>query len=123
MNDSTRQILLHHPRSSSPYVFPGRSGGQRNNITKALNKIKNEAGLSKDFRPLHGLRHVFASLLVSSGQVDLFTLQKLLTHKSLQMSQRYAHLRDDALKRASSVVDDIMTDIADGKNIDTKQNQ
>ena len=32
----------------------------------------------------------------------MYTLQKLLTHKSPLMTQkRYAHLRDDALKRAS----------------------
>jgi site-specific recombinase XerD len=42
-------------------------------------------------------------MLASSGQVDLYTLQKLLTHKSPQMTQRYAHLRDEALKRASNL--------------------
>jgi len=41
-----------------------------------------------------GLRHVYASMLASSGQVDMYTLQKLLTHKSPAMTQRYAHLRD-----------------------------
>ena len=39
--------------------------------------------------------------LASSGKVDMYTLQKLLTHKSPIMTQNvYAHLRDDALKRA-----------------------
>jgi len=47
-------------------------------------------------------------MLASSGQVDLYTLQKLLTHKSSQMTQRYAHLRDEALKRASSVADKLL---------------
>ena len=56
---------------------------------------------SAQILPLHGLRHVFASTLASSGKVDMYTLQKLLTHKSPIMTQRYAHLRDDALKRAS----------------------
>ncbi len=35
--------------------------------------------IPKNFR-LHGLRHHFASSLVSAG-VDLYTVQKLLTHK------------------------------------------
>ncbi len=52
---------------------------------------------------MHGLRHVFASTLASSGQVDMYTLQKLLTHKTPSMVQRYAHLRDDAMIRASEV--------------------
>lgn len=58
-------------------------------------------------RPLHGLRHVYASMLTSSGKVDPFTLQKLLAHNSPLMTQRYAHLRDEALKRAFQVAGDI----------------
>ncbi|GAB6113134.1 hypothetical protein JCM14713_28920 [Desulfomicrobium salsuginis] len=62
------------------------------------------AGLPKDFRPFHGLRHVYASILASSGEVDMYTLQKLLTHKSSEMTQRYAHLRDETLQKASSII-------------------
>ena len=42
-------------------------------------------------------------MLASSGQVDMYTLQKLLTHKSPVMTQRYAHLRDDTLKNAANL--------------------
>jgi len=48
--------------------------------------------------------------------VDLYTLQKLLTHKSPQMTQRYAHLRDDTLKRAAEVAGDIFSGLANGGN-------
>ena len=108
LNDGARAILKNHPRKKSPYVFPGRGGGQRVDINKQVNRIKKRAGLPKDFRPLHGLRHVYASMLASSGKVDLFTLQKLLTHKDPRMTQRYAHLRDEALKDASNVAGDIV---------------
>jgi integrase len=47
-------------------------------------------------------------MLASSGQVDMYTLQKLLTHKSPAMTQRYAHLRDETLKDASNVANDII---------------
>jgi integrase len=80
LNDAARELLNNHPRTKSPYVFPGREGGQRVNVYHALNEIKKKANLPKDFRPLQGLRHVYASMLASSGQVDLYTLQKLLTH-------------------------------------------
>ncbi|MBU4233228.1 MAG: site-specific integrase [Proteobacteria bacterium] len=103
LNQPARDLLQNHPRSGSAYVFPGRGGRQRVDINKQVNRIKNQAGLPKDFRALHGLRHVYASMLASSGQVDLFVLQKLLTHKSAAMTQRYAHLRDDALKQASNI--------------------
>ena len=53
-------------------------------------------------------------MLASSGRVDLYTLQKLLTHKSPAMTQRYAHLRDEALRQASDLAGDIIAGIADG---------
>ena len=81
-----------------------------------MNRIKKAAGLPKDFRPLHGLRHTYASMLASSGQVDLYTLQKLLTHKSAAMTQRYAHLRDDALRRASDLAGDLINQAMNGSN-------
>ena len=77
LNDAARQILKNHPRhKQSPFMFPGRKGEQRTDINKAVNAIKKAAKLPKDFRPLHGLRHVYASMLASSGQVDLYLLQK-----------------------------------------------
>lgn len=108
LNDATRNLLESHPRTKSQYVFPGRGGHKRTDIKHQVNRIKEAAGLPKEFRALHGLRHVYASMLASSGQVDLYTLQKLLTHKSPLMTQRYAHLRDEALKRASNLAGDII---------------
>ncbi|WP_226992318.1 tyrosine-type recombinase/integrase [Desulfatibacillum aliphaticivorans] len=103
LNDASRALLENRSRTDSPYVFPGKGGKQRVCIRHEANKIKEKAGLPKDFRAMHGLRHTYASMLASSGKVDMYTLQKLLTHKSPQMTQRYAHLRDDALKQASNL--------------------
>jgi len=116
LNEAAREVLESIYRTDSPYVFPGRNGGQRTDIHHQVNRIKERAGLPKDFRALHGLRHVYASMLASSGKVDMYTLQKLLTHKSPQMTQRYAHLRDEALKRASNVAAEIIGNIAGKKH-------
>ncbi|MBW1741318.1 MAG: tyrosine-type recombinase/integrase [Deltaproteobacteria bacterium] len=107
MNQTAEEILTRQPKVGK-YVFPGNQGKRRVDVSKEANSIKEEAGLPKDFRPFHGLRHVFASTLASSGQVDLYTLQRLLTHKSPNMTQRYAHLRDDALRRASNVMEEMI---------------
>jgi integrase len=64
---------------------------------------------------LHGLRHTFASILASSGKVDMYLLQKLLTHKSPTMTQRYAHLRDETLRNAADVAGDIFEKIGKKK--------
>ena len=104
MNEQARIILASLERTESSFVFPGRSGNSpRANISALLRRVRDKAGLPTTFRPLHGLRHSFASWLASSGQVSMYELQKLLTHSSPQMTQRYAHLHDDALRRASGV--------------------
>ena len=113
LNDAARKLLKKQPKvNNSVFIFPGRKGHQRTDINHQVKEIKIKAGLPKNFRALHGLRHVYASMLASSGKVDLYTLQKLLTHKSPMMTQRYAHLRDDALKAASNLAGDIITQAA-----------
>ncbi|MDY0313115.1 MAG: site-specific integrase [Desulfobacterales bacterium] len=117
LNDEARKLLKAHPRLTfkgkpSPYVFPGRHGGQRTDIHHQVNAIRDDAKLPADFRALHGLRHVYASMLASSGRVDIYTLQKLLTHKHPRMTQRYAHLSDEALTRAANVAGTIVTEAA-----------
>jgi site-specific recombinase XerD len=54
-------------------------------------------------------------MLASSGEVDLYTLQKLLTHKSPQMTQRYAHLRDEALRKASNLAGELIKQAKENK--------
>lgn len=120
LNDAARQLLKEHPSTGSEYVFPGRNGGQRVDIHHQVNRIRDDAGLPKDFRALHGLRHVFASMLASSGKVDLYTLQRLLTHKSPFMTMRYAHLRDQALQDASQVAGDIVNGVMRAKKEEKK---
>lgn len=108
LNDASRELLKAHERQKSPYVFPGPHGGQRKDIRGPINRIKKRANLPDDFRPLHGLRHAYASMLASSGKVDLFTLQNLLTHSTPGMTKRYAHLRDEALKNGAAVAAELI---------------
>ena len=108
LNKMAEEVLKEHPDTASEFVFPGEGGQLRKKSPRSLNRIKLKAQLPEDFRMLHGLRHVYASHLASSGKVDLYTLQKLLTHKSPLMTQRYAHLRNEALMDASNVISEII---------------
>ena len=110
LNDSVRDIFASIPRNEeNPFVFPGRKKASHLvDCKKSFKRIREAAELPAGFRPMHGLRHVFASMLASSGKVDMYTLQKLLTHKSSAMTQRYAHLRDETLKKASDLAGDII---------------
>ena len=120
MSPQVKDLLLSLPRESE-FVFPGRGDKQRVELRRAARKICDDAGLPRDFRPMHGLRHAFASMLASSGQVDLYTLQRLLTHKSAAMTQRYAHLRDEVLQRGADVAGQILEDAQTGQNGDTSR--
>jgi site-specific recombinase XerD len=84
---------------ASPYVFPGKNRGQRTDFKGPWQRIRKAAGLPGNFR-FHGLRHHFASTLVSSG-VDLSVVQALLTHKDARTTQRYAHLQPGAMWEAA----------------------
>lgn len=108
MTPAAKAILEAIQERKSDYVFPGRNGGKRTDYRRIARRVKEKAGLPKDFRPLHGLRHNYASRLASSGDVELYTLQKLLTHSSPQMTQRYAHLRDETLMKAALIADKMM---------------
>ena len=121
MNEAARNVLSTHGRTRSPFVFPGKNGRKRVTAAEPSQRIRERAGLPKDFRPFHGLRHVYASMLASSGKVDMYTLQKLLTHKSPLMTQRYAHLRDEALRRASDLAGDMITRAMNGAGAENKK--
>ena len=104
LTQPVRELLSEIENEGSAYVFPGRDGISRmTDIHKQVNAIKKAARLPDDFRPLHGLRHTFASVAVSNG-VPLSHVQKLLTHKDPSLTQRYAHLEDKALKNAAAQV-------------------
>lgn len=72
-------------RLDSDYIFNNISKDFRKRFASALKRAK-----ISNFR-FHDLRHTFASHLVMAG-VDITTVSKLLGHKSLTMTLRYAHL-------------------------------
>ena len=109
MNAEARKILESHERTGSAYVFPGPSGQKRVDIHKTVNRIKDAAGL---LRKSSGRFMVSGTFTLPCwphpGKWTCNTLQKLLTHKSPQMTQRYAHLRDESLRAASEPAGDII---------------
>lgn len=67
---------------------PYSEQGYRKTFKRALE----QAGI-KDFR-FHDLRHTFASWVAMQSK-DLYLVQKLLNHKSIETTKRYAHLTQD----------------------------
>jgi integrase len=85
-------------------VFPSpRTGERLNDIKKSFRRAVIEAGL-EDFR-FHDLRHTAATRMADSG-ADAFTLAKILGHSNIQMTARYTHATDSAIRRAVENLDD-----------------
>jgi len=79
-------------------VFPSTVTGNRyDDISKAYEAVLLAANI-ENFR-FHDLRHTFASWLALGG-VDLYTIQRLMTHADIKMTQRYAHLSPDHMRDA-----------------------
>ena len=86
-----------------PLVFPTESGRviDKTDAGKYLARACKRAELER--AGWHKCRHTYASWLVQRG-VELFTVQKLLGHKTIQQTQRYAHLAPATLADAVSVL-------------------
>lgn len=98
--------------AESEHVFPSREKARKEHLfdlRKTFAAVCREAGI-ENFR-LHDLRHTFASMAVMSG-ASLYDVQKLLGHKDIAMTQRYAHLSDEGLKRATAGVASLLDDVA-----------
>lgn len=83
-------------------LFVGSRGKRldRREGQRIIQKLCINAGLKTAISP-HGLRHSFATHLLSAG-ADLRSVQELLGHKRLATTQRYTHL---SLEKIISVYD------------------
>ena len=91
-------------RYLSGYVFTSQAGIKiiARNLLRAYYDARKKAGL-EDVR-FHDLRHTFATRLVQAG-VDLYTVAKLLGHKDIRMTQRYAHHNSESLRHGVDILD------------------
>ena len=91
----------------SPYLFPGKGGGQRVDCC-AVRKIKAAAKLPAEFRIFHGLRHHYAVTLANSGQFTIDMIGELLTHKSTEMTKRYGQYLPQTLQTAGVIAANLL---------------
>jgi integrase len=86
------------------YVFRNRDGGKVNSVSLGVAfRSSLEKAKITNFR-FHDLRHCFATHMVQKG-IDLYKISKLLGHKDLKMTQRYAHHYPESLRSGVDVLD------------------
>ena len=89
----------HRGQPAGQRVFVGDGGG-RISIGRTWRDLRERAELD-DVR-LHDLRHAFASDAIMAG-IPLAHVGKLLGHRQMSTTQRYAHIADHALREAANV--------------------
>lgn len=120
INEPAKQVLMSMRRHvDSPYVFC-KNSGEPYNLRKSFETALKKSGILD--ASFHTLRHSFASHLAMSG-VDLNTIRELMRHKSLAMTQRYAHLSKDQKAKAVDVLADQMDTIwiLEPKSVDEEE--
>jgi len=95
-------------RIDIPYVFYDNQAGRRYLDIKTSFRTACRRAKIQDFR-FHDLRHTAASHLVMAG-VDLTAVRKILGHKSLTMTLRYAHLAPAHKSIAVGILDSRLND-------------
>lgn len=103
LGDAAVAVLAAVPRiPGNEYVIAGEVAGQYwKDLQRPWRRIRKRAGLG-DLR-IHDLRHSFASSAVANGE-SLPMIGKLLGHKQVQTTARYAHLADDPVRRSAEAV-------------------
>ncbi|WP_130472886.1 tyrosine-type recombinase/integrase, partial [Candidatus Magnetaquicoccus inordinatus] len=103
LNPPALELLATLPKiEGNPYVTPGKSNGQHLvNLYKVWYGIREAAGMPT--LRIHDLRHAYASIGASMG-MSLPVIGKLLGHTQASTTQRYAHLSDDPLQKATSLI-------------------
>jgi integrase len=99
IDDDLKYMLAYLKENSNgrEYVFPALNGGKlnKNQIRRSYMKAVKTAGInSTDFKIL---RHTYASHLVMRG-INIRTVQKLLGHHSVKVTEKYSHLAPDHLQ-------------------------
>lgn len=107
MPDNIYKMLLHKSinQKKSSFLFLNKDGNKVKGVSHAFAHVVDILKLNegvKDIRQkvvFHTLRHTYASWLAQMG-TDLYVVQQLMGHSSFAMTQRYAHLSPETLKKA-----------------------
>ena len=110
LTDQARDMLKgRNPGNPQDLVFPGRLGRKQTMPTLTFRRVIDELGFNAGIDDprlkacFHSLRHTYASWMIETG-TDLYTLQRLLGHKTNAMTQRYSHLSENRLKDAAKAL-------------------
>jgi integrase/recombinase XerD len=105
-------ILRNYIKTAQPrpvkYLFEGQEAGQpytSRSAQRVFQMAKEKAGIQKELG-FHSLRHSFATHLLEKG-TDVKYIKELLGHFDIKTTERYLHVKKDALINIVSPLDDL----------------
>lgn len=107
------RYLATRPEGASPYVFLSMDGERLSHaaLEHLMQNVRRKSGIARFHT--HLTRHTFASNYATVHAGDVFGLQALLGHESLDMTRRYVHLAQMAggmAQRRTSLLDTLEAD-------------
>lgn len=109
LTEQAAEMLSNRPNGRpADYVFQGRKG-KYERLSLSFFQTVEALGFNEGIDDprlhvcFHTCRHSHASWLIEEG-TDLYTVQKLLGHKTNVMTQRYAHLSENKLRGAAQAL-------------------
>ncbi len=109
LNDACREALdeylklragVHSKDENALFVSRNNRRISNSTIQKMLEKYLILSGLSKRGYSVHKLRHTAATLMYSTGKVDIRVLKDILGHEQLNTTQIYTHVSDKSMQEA-----------------------
>ncbi|MBN2058922.1 MAG: site-specific integrase [Deltaproteobacteria bacterium] len=99
------QAIKPDDNHASELIFKSMDGKMIKEVSRTFDRVIEDLKFNEDITDrrqkltFHSLRHTFASWLVMQG-TPLYTVQKLMRHKTIALTERYAHLAPDVLRTA-----------------------
>jgi integrase/recombinase XerD len=95
-------------RPPLPFLFPGQKPGTHISskaVQMRFQRALRQAGIARR-ATVHGLRHAFATHSLERG-TDVRTLQVLLGHSRLSITERYLHVATERIRGVTSPYEDL----------------
>ena len=124
MTKAVKEILrARFPENLNDLIFKDRwHGGKIEIISRTFQRAVESLGFNKDVEDprqhvvFHTLRHTFGSWLAIQG-TPILTIKELMGHKTLAMTERYAHLTPGIKKQATLALEASFEASRNGKKV------
>jgi integrase len=100
------RAMLTPRRERGGRIFQFTDGQQVEGVWRRCVRKQEDGAPRPEFADavIHGYRHSYASRLVQLG-VPLYSVQRLLGHSTLKMTERYAHLTPESFRQSAQLLD------------------